>query len=134
MLLREARKEGKELDKKEGNTHHSSKDNKSFVRVPEPITTKPTDRENNSSEHRPGNEQEEKTYLDCYASEVVFKLDARENSATIRDLHGDEDDRRHKTLSHATLQQQERQQQSSPHPAFIHPVTLPCPLFRRATL
>jgi hypothetical protein len=53
----------------------------------------------------------------------------------IRDLRGDEDDRRHKTLSHATLQQQERQQaEQSPHPAFVHPVTLPCPLFRRATL
>jgi len=31
----------------------------------------------------------------------------------------------------ATLQQE---QQSSPHPAFIHPVPLPCPLFPRATL
>jgi hypothetical protein len=37
----------------ESNTHHSSKDNKNFLRVPKPIATKPTDRENNSSEHRP---------------------------------------------------------------------------------
>jgi hypothetical protein len=39
--------------REESNTHHSSKDNKSFLRVPKPITTKPTDRENNNSEHRP---------------------------------------------------------------------------------
>ncbi len=73
--------------REEDNTHHSSKDSKSFVCVPKPITTKPTDRENNSSEHRPikrfmGLSKRKKTYLDCYASEVVFKLiDARENSA-----------------------------------------------------
>jgi hypothetical protein len=33
----------------------------------------------------------------------------------------------------AKLQQQERQHQS-PHPAFIHPITLPCPRFHRAIL
>jgi hypothetical protein len=52
MLFREARKEVIKT-REESNTHHSSKDNKSFLRVPKPITTKPTDRENNNSEHRP---------------------------------------------------------------------------------
>ncbi len=52
MLLGEARKEGIKT-REESNTHHSSKDNKSFLRVPKPIATKLTDRENNSSEHRP---------------------------------------------------------------------------------
>jgi len=39
--------------REESNTHHSSKDNKIFLRVPKPIATKPTHRENNNSEHRP---------------------------------------------------------------------------------
>jgi hypothetical protein len=51
MVLGEARKEGIK-SREESNTHHSSKDKKSFLHVPKPIATKPTDRENNSSEHR----------------------------------------------------------------------------------
>jgi hypothetical protein len=39
--------------REESNTHQSSKDNKSFLRVPKPIATKPTDREKKSCEHRP---------------------------------------------------------------------------------
>jgi hypothetical protein len=39
--------------REESNTRHNSKDNKSFLCVPKPITTKSIDRENNNSEHRP---------------------------------------------------------------------------------
>ncbi|CAK9882224.1 unnamed protein product [Sphagnum jensenii] len=39
----------------------------------------------------------------------------------IWDLHVDEDNRRHKTLSHAKLQQQERQQQRQPPPRVHSP-------------
>jgi hypothetical protein len=38
---KQGRKEAKKT-REESNTHHSSKDNKSFLRVPKPITTKPT--------------------------------------------------------------------------------------------
>ncbi len=48
---KQGRKEGIK-SREESKTHHSSKDKKSFLRVPKPIATKPTDRENNSSEHR----------------------------------------------------------------------------------
>jgi hypothetical protein len=126
--------------REESNTHHSSKDNKIFLRVPKPIATKPTDRENNSSEHRPIKRfmgMSERRKLTRIATHLKWSSSGSMREKTrqeIGDLGGEEDDQRHKTLSQATLQPAGAAA-AEPPPRVPSPDNPPpCPRFRRATL